>query len=235
MCSPCCLRFIASAMEVQFALSSFGIPRKTLPIGILGKINTEDHKDYLNSRRMEESPDLVPSKGDIHSRNLGPPMTDLVSSSTVKLVDAAPVSLETPQSPPTDAGPVSPSRCLPTDNDVLFGRGRVKEHPGNIILHHLIGARTDRYEAAEKWEKTVIAEEIVAIIRERSGRFLKQEKGSPGKWVSVDIEVAREKVSHTFRSARPKSMIAQSAKKRMVSTENAKRMQHSAGVFCLKI
>jgi hypothetical protein len=86
--------------------------------------------------------------------------------------------------------------------DVLFGRGKVKDHCGNIVLHKLLADRQNRYEAAERWEKTVIAEEIVSMIRERGGRFLKPDKMC--QWVEVDSEAAREKVSHTFRSRRTK-------------------------------
>lgn len=91
----------------------------------------------------------------------------------------------------------------PTSLDVLFGRGKVKEHPGNVKLHQLIEKRLSRYEVAEKWEKTVIAEEIVAIIKEPGGRFLRPRVNGDG-WLEVDKEIAREKVSHTFRSRRPK-------------------------------
>ena len=88
----------------------------------------------------------------------------------------------------------------PTPNDVLFGRGRtIKDHPGNSKLHYLIEANRSRYEVAHKWEKTVIASEIVAIIKDSSGRFLRVDGNA---WVEVDSEIAREKVSHTFRSRR---------------------------------
>jgi hypothetical protein len=89
--------------------------------------------------------------------------------------------------------------------DVLFGRGKVKDHYGNIYLHHLIAMKQGRYEAAERWEKTLIAEEIISIIRDRGGRFLKQSSVNANEpWTVVDADTAREKVSHTFRSRRPK-------------------------------
>jgi len=124
-------------------------------------------------------------------------------------VTSTPFAMQTPHFQPC----TGPSVYGPTKNDVLFGRGKVKEHPGNVYLHQLLGEKQDRYEAAERWEKTVIAEEIVSIIRERGGRFLKQ--GKSQQWVEVDAETAREKVSHTFRSRRlkgtattPKSTLA---------------------------
>jgi hypothetical protein len=93
--------------------------------------------------------------------------------------------------------------------DVLFGRGKVKDHYGNIYLHQLIAMKQGRYEAAERWEKTIIAEEIISIIRDRGGRFLKPSKVKTNEtWTEVDAETAREKVSHTFRSRRPKLNIS---------------------------
>jgi hypothetical protein len=111
---------------------------------------------------------------------------------------------------------LSGDSCSPRQFDVLFGRGKVKDHFGNIHLHKLIGLQQDRYDAAERWEKTVIAEEIVSVIRGRDGRFLKliavagnstskHYPCSKKRWVEVDPETAREKVSHTFRSRRTKS------------------------------
>ena len=93
---------------------------------------------------------------------------------------------------------------VPQPNDVLFGRGRnVQDHPGNLRLHQLIEENRSRYENAPKWEKTVIASEIVAIIKEENGRFLKAISGSGNKKFTVqNSEAARDKVSHTFRSRR---------------------------------
>ena len=93
---------------------------------------------------------------------------------------------------------------VPQPNDVLFGRGRnVQDHPGNLRLHQLIEENRSRYENAPKWEKTVIASEIVAIIKEENGRFLKAISGSGNKKFAIqDSEAARDKVSHTFRSRR---------------------------------
>jgi len=126
-----------------------------------------------------------------------------VNSSTSRksqpnLIENIDTSSDSEKSPPARKIYSSPS-----PGDVLFGRGKVKEHPGNVRLHQLIEKRRSRYEVAEKWEKTVIAEEIVAIIKECSGRFLRPTVNGDG-WVEVDKEIAREKVSHTFRSRRPK-------------------------------
>lgn len=99
--------------------------------------------------------------------------------------------------------------CSPRQFDVLFGRGKVKDHYGNIHLHKIIAMQQEKYDAAERWEKTIIAEDIVSSIRSHDGRFLRlvtvhNQHGSQKQWVEVDTDTAREKVSHTFRSKRTK-------------------------------
>jgi hypothetical protein len=94
---------------------------------------------------------------------------------------------------------------IPRRFDVLFGRGKnSREHSGNLRCNLLIDMHSDQYENANKAQKTVIAERIVAMVHESLGRFLKQEaqKG----WVEVSDEVAREKISHLFRFHRSRKV-----------------------------
>jgi hypothetical protein len=94
--------------------------------------------------------------------------------------------------------------------DVLSGsRCRlVQEHAGNIGYLHLVEGFQVRYEAVSKFEKTVFAQTVLRIIKERGGRFLKQEKqdknASPagGGWKEISDDEAHEKISHAFRNRR---------------------------------
>jgi hypothetical protein len=92
---------------------------------------------------------------------------------------------------------------MPDPFDVLFGRGKfVQEHSGNQIFRQMIEAYRERYETAMKVEKTHIAKEIVQTIHDSGGRFMKQ---SDDRWIEVSLEVARDKVSHSFRNRRVSS------------------------------
>jgi hypothetical protein len=85
---------------------------------------------------------------------------------------------------------------IPTNNDVLLGKGKpIQEHIGNMRLHLLVEDHFPRYEHTNKKGKTEIAKEVIQLIKSSSGRFLKIEKGV---WVQVPDEIAREKVSHRF-------------------------------------
>ena len=86
--------------------------------------------------------------------------------------------------------------CFPGPFDVMLGRGRRSNyHPGNIRLRGMCDDSKELYNASAKKGKTQITEKIVKAIKV-SGRFLKEDGFG---WVEVDDEVARLKVSHTFR------------------------------------
>lgn len=92
---------------------------------------------------------------------------------------------------------------IPRRFDVLFGKSkRAREHPGTIRCQYLVEMMRDRYEQASRQEKTIVADQIIAAIRESQGRFLKCEKGL---WVEVEHSIGREKISHWFRHMRSKT------------------------------
>ena len=160
-----------------------------------GELQREQFLEWLRARQAsEEAAELcvVGKPKMVNDRQQGPGRVDVVSSRPIEDPRRGIRHLQVQE---TSNGALSPA-----PSDVLFGRGKlVKDNPGNIFLHRLAEERMSRYERTSKWEKTVIASEIIAIIQERHGRFLKMEHGS---WVQVHGEAAREKVSHAFRSRR---------------------------------
>lgn len=84
-----------------------------------------------------------------------------------------------------------------TPNDVLLGRGGgTNRHNGNIYYRNLVSSKQPAYVQAKKMDKSIIAKSIVANIRERNGRFLKNDAGS---WVDVGDRRATEKTSQALR------------------------------------
>ena len=95
---------------------------------------------------------------------------------------------------------VSGRVSFPAPNDILFGRGKgCHQSAGNKKLRKLIIDCKDKYDSATAMEKFQITKEIVNIVEETSGRFLKDDGAG---WVEVTPEDARRKVSHSFRSIR---------------------------------
>ena len=110
----------------------------------------------------------------------------------------------------------NPRIVVPAHSDILFGRGKpFREHIGNLRLVNLLDEHLARYEAAKLKEKSGVIAEMVDIIIKKGGRFLKQEKGV---WEEVDEKMAREKVSHAFRT-----------RIRIVSSEAKKEEQSLSG------
>lgn len=89
---------------------------------------------------------------------------------------------------------------VPCELDILLGRGRgAQNHKGNIHYRNVVEAFRSRYEQIpQKGAKTQLIREVVAVIYDNGGRFLKQD--GFGRYIPVDPEVARDKVSHSFRN-----------------------------------
>jgi len=103
-----------------------------------------------------------------------------------------------------------PQTIIPTDNDVLCGRGvNIAAHPGNERFRTLITTRTDaKYcEIYTASEKRAVAEEIVRHINnlDPPGRFLKREgrgqvtRGLNGPWEELSHKEAVKKASQALR------------------------------------
>jgi hypothetical protein len=98
---------------------------------------------------------------------------------------------------------ISPTTMIlsPMKFDVLLGRGRPnQEFPGNVRLAVIIDIHRRQYQSAKRGGKTGTCEEIVSLIKNSGGRFLKRQEGSHHSWVEVSDSVAVEKVSHGFRT-----------------------------------
>ncbi|KAG7344813.1 hypothetical protein IV203_032344 [Nitzschia inconspicua] len=89
---------------------------------------------------------------------------------------------------------------VPGRVDVLLGRGKpIQEHFGNLRYHVLMDYYQKAYEDAKKFEKMLVAQTIVDLVHKYKGRFLRQEGAG---WIEVEPIVARDKVSHAFRTRR---------------------------------
>lgn len=89
------------------------------------------------------------------------------------------------------------------DSDILLGRGRTSwSHIGNKKFRTFVGGYLKPYmEATNRTEKTQIVHQIYEeIIHKEKGRFLKLDPAT-GKWATVQLKLAREKIAHALRDA----------------------------------
>jgi len=89
---------------------------------------------------------------------------------------------------------------VPTDRDVLCGRGgKSNHHPGN---HDYLKKRSEiqpQYKAADKAATTAISQALVDSVKATGGRFLQLEEGTTDKWYEISNRDARKKASQALR------------------------------------
>ena len=94
--------------------------------------------------------------------------------------------------------------------DVLCGRGkRFQTHLGNKVLHSIVDMHAPRYHSAPKNQKRKIAQELVEGIKANKSRFLQIHDEEADVWIEVNDEIAKDKVSHCFRSSRRRDLAGQ--------------------------
>jgi hypothetical protein len=122
----------------------------------------------------------------------------------------------------------------PSRYDILFGRGRpMRDHPGNLELLFLVEQNSSAYNSANKQEKTRLSLEILRMLKAKPSRFLK--KNTSGVWQEVDEDMAREKVSHAFRTMRviSKQKVESATKVRIVLNGDAEKQESSCATDSL--
>lgn len=88
---------------------------------------------------------------------------------------------------------------MPTEFDILCGQSRVcASHRGNKCFSVVLDQFAERYDAAtSKQEKMTMTKEVVSILHNTGGRFLKYKNGI---WEEISTVAARDKVSHALRT-----------------------------------
>jgi hypothetical protein len=176
---------VGTHVECLYALATYGIPVKALPVNTKGDVSTDHHLAWIAKRQaIEESPAIQYVR----------PTPGSSSSST----RASPL--------PTAAGLIgNPSTIIipqPKDTDILFGRGKsVVGHPGNTWFREVVDNIMRQYESGTRLEKASMGNLLVDFVKNSGGRFLKP-KDDGDAWEEVDDHTARQKVAHTFRNRR---------------------------------
>lgn len=105
----------------------------------------------------------------------------------------------------------------PSKHDILCGREKTSYgHIGNKRFRAIIADNFERYQSCRtRSGKSIITDEIIKIIRNHGGRFLRKDTSSD-LYVDVGHDYAHEKVSHALRSAKPKTTKPRKRKERYV-------------------
>merc|ERR1712086_224249 len=87
----------------------------------------------------------------------------------------------------------------PTNRDILCGQSRIcTRHPGYQTFQRILEGFANKYDSASsKQEKMGMTKEIVSVVHNSGGRFLKR---NGDLWEEISTVAARDKVSHAFRT-----------------------------------
>jgi hypothetical protein len=181
---------------------SFGIPICAFPLTPDDGFLVDQFNQWIeNQRRLDEmrkTSETSSSIADLFHNSMDTKDAKFSSdqrSSTGPVSPNAPLSLDRHDTPEIKV------EVEPMTMDILLGRGKpLQRHPGNVRFRELIACHAGNYELGDKFQKTVIAADVVATIRESDGRFLKPY--GKGGWEEIDDNTARLKVAHTFRTLR---------------------------------
>jgi hypothetical protein len=231
------LRFRAhfgSPLECEYALVGFGVPKSLSPYDDNGNWTRHKLLDYLETRRMVEGarrgnttttkttssleayahsaeslPLVVSSSSPTCAAT--PPVRDLGDSeSDTNTTNNNNNHSADPQTSSNSSGTTLIE--APGPHDILLGRGRpYQEYEGNQILATLIDQYREEYQASDRFGKTCISKMVVQMIKTQKGaRFLQRALDDSHFWVEVSDAVAREKISHSFRTKNKRSSTSDS-------------------------
>jgi hypothetical protein len=188
-------------MEVQYELMTFGLKinfPSEFPISPSGAVDLREHTCFLERRRIQEEVEGDITGGDTGGRitsSLCAILHDPISS----LKDVMPDSRYSTGDQGSNFD--KPSHIIvPGELDIILGRGRsYQNYKGNLRYRHIVESHRQQYEMlSTKKEKTQLIKDVVEAIHVGGGRFLQQDL--VGRWTPVDIDMARNKVSHSFRN-----------------------------------
>jgi hypothetical protein len=169
------------AKDVVFSLQTFGIPTtlaQGFPVTSEGDILKHLHVQRWEKRRKWEQLQLQSSVQAV---------AELVNSTDGTL------STVTRQAPAVRVG-------TPGPKDVLLGRGKACYlHVGNVRMRNIVLERGHLYDETRLADKHKVVKDLVNLVKEGSGRFLKEDSAS---WVEVDHEAAEKTVSAALRTLR---------------------------------
>ena len=91
-----------------------------------------------------------------------------------------------------------PIVIVPGRSDVLLCRGKVYvNHVGNIRYRGIIESLLEQYDRSSKSHRQLLGEEVLRIVHDDGGRFLKDDEGI---WIEADYKFARRQICLSFRT-----------------------------------
>lgn len=177
--------FTGEPLEIRYKLQGFGIPTDSLPLTHTMAIKRQNHTQWIALRKCIERNQEETSSDDGGGKG----------------------KKKTPKPLPCD--PDDLVEC-PRSYDVIIGKAKYQNNPGNVFYRSLIEATHDEHISSSKREKVELTWRIVRQMEERNGRFLEMSK-SLKTWVHIkDRNVMRQKVAQSYKEYKRNAGVARS-------------------------
>jgi len=192
-----------SAIELQYKLSTYGIPQDTFPIDVSGNLRKGFHTNawFYDSLIKEEGNTLHLIRNDNYSLSADEESIESLSTSAGESGgddDGAIISMES--STENQESEIDSLRPY-TDQDVLLGKGFVvQNHPGNIAFREFLEEYYEEYDNAQRSSRVDIARRLTRTLRASGVQFWKEIEYTV--WTETSFDEAVKKVGQVFRSAR---------------------------------
>lgn len=172
-------------LEIRYKLQGFGIPVDLLPLTHTLTLKRQNHLQWIAFRKL------------IEQNQGGNSADDCPGKGKKNLCKAFNIH-------PTDL-----VEC-PRSYDVIIGKAKYTNNPGNVFYRSLIEATHDEHISACKRDKVELTWRIVRQMEERNGRFLELNK-SLKAWVHIrDRNVMRQKVAQSYKEFKRKVSVIRS-------------------------
>ena len=161
-------------LEIRYKLQGFGIPVDLLPLTHTMTYKRQNLLQWVAFRK------LIEQQKEGNSND-----SDTIKSKkkSLKLLSIDPIDLV---------------EC-PRSYDVIIGKAKYTNNPGNVYYKSLIEASHDDHTSLKKKEKVELTWNIVRHIEEHNGRFLEFNKFLKS-WVHIkNRDVVRQKVAQSYK------------------------------------
>ena len=103
----------------------------------------------------------------------------------------------------------------PRSVDVIIGKAKYNNNPGNVFYRSLIEATHDQHIASPKRGKVELTWRIVRQMEERKGRFLEMNKSVKAFVHIKDRNVMRQKVAQSYKEYKRNAGVIRSTKRNL--------------------
>jgi len=199
------------SVELQYQMSSYGLPVDLLPLTPTGNIKTTYLKQWLKLRKIvEQNITAAITNNTINNRSDDSRkyIADNNNNNNNTIYNYTTVSSSTSSSVTTKNNIITYGLSTmvecPGSLDVLFRPGKpVMNHPGNVAFRSLIESMKDVHDQSSQTQKSEIVKKIVnELIHNRTGRFLAWDDSKVCWTPIVEPRQQRRKVAVAFRNTK---------------------------------